>query len=92
MKPLIALITAALLMLMALTAQAQKATPPATAKSVAALPTAKPKPRVMVALVFGQSNAGNWGESPKTAGPSVYFFFRGEFGRARDPLRGATSA
>jgi hypothetical protein len=43
----------------------------------------------MVALVFGQSNAGNWGESRKVAGPRVLYFFRGRFGRARDPLPGA---
>jgi hypothetical protein len=87
MKPLITLTLIASFLLMALPAHAQNATPPAPRKTAA---TAKPfKPRVMVALVFGQSNAGNWGESPLTAGPNVFNFFRGEFGRARDPLRGA---
>lgn len=43
----------------------------------------------MVALVFGQSNAGNWGESRRTAGPRVLNFFRGRYSRARDPLAGA---
>jgi hypothetical protein len=43
----------------------------------------------MVALVFGQSNAGNWGESRRIAGPRVFSFFRGRFARARDPLPGA---
>jgi hypothetical protein len=43
----------------------------------------------MVALVFGQSNAGNWGESRRTAGPRVFSFFRGRIARARDPLPGA---
>ena len=64
-------------------------------KSVAQ-PAAKPaaksaaqSPRVMVALVFGQSNAGNWGESPLTAGPRVFSFFRGRLARAKDPLPGA---
>jgi Carbohydrate esterase, sialic acid-specific acetylesterase len=51
---------------------------------------APPKPpRVMVALVFGQSNAGNWGESRRTAGPRVFTFFRGRYARAKDPLPGA---
>jgi hypothetical protein len=49
----------------------------------------KRPPRVMVALVFGQSNAGNWGESRRIAGPRVYSFFRGRYERARDPLPGA---
>ncbi len=43
----------------------------------------------MVALVFGQSNAGNWGESRRVAGPRVFNFFRGRYERARDPLPGA---
>lgn len=47
------------------------------------------RPRVMVALVFGQSNAGNWGESQRVAGPRVFNFFRGRYERARDPLPGA---
>lgn len=89
MKPLITLTLIASFLLMALPAHAQKATPPPTRKPVAAKPTTTPKPHVMVALVFGQSNAGNWGESSKTAGPNVFFYFRGEFGRAKDPLRGA---
>jgi hypothetical protein len=48
-----------------------------------------PRPRTMVALVFGQSNAGNWGETARISGPRVFAFFRGRFGRARDPLPGA---
>jgi hypothetical protein len=53
-------------------------------------PTSQPpRSRTMVALVFGQSNAGNWGESRKLAGPRVLYFFRGQSGRARDPLPGA---
>ncbi len=43
----------------------------------------------MVALVFGQSNAGNWGERPISAGPNVFVFFRGRYEPARDPLPGA---
>ncbi len=60
---------------------------PAHAQSPA--PTRSARPRVMVALVFGQSNAGNWGESRRTAGPRVLSFFRGRYSRARDPLPGA---
>ena len=50
---------------------------------------AQVKPRRMVALVFGQSNAANFGESRRKAGVGVYYFFRGRFGRAQDPLPGA---
>lgn len=67
--------------------------PPATGAPVQAhspAPTAAmQRPRVMVALVFGQSNAGNWGEGRRTAGPRVFSFFRSRFARARDPLPGA---
>jgi hypothetical protein len=87
MKHLIALTLVVSIMLMALPAHAQTATPPAVRKPTATAKTAKP--RLMVALVFGQSNAGNWGESAKSAGPNVFFFFRGQFGRAKDPLPGA---
>ena len=70
------LLLLALLLMSSLAAQPALAAPP------------KP-PRVMVALVFGQSNAGNWGESRRSAGPRVFYFFRGRFGRAKDPLPGA---
>ena len=43
----------------------------------------------MVALVFGQSNAANFGESRRTAGPRVSVFANGKFVRAADPLPGA---
>ncbi len=90
MKPLIAITLALSFVLMAWPARAQTATPPATRKPIAtAKPVSSPKLRVMVALVFGQSNAGNWGESAKTAGRGVFYFFRGQFGRAKDPLPGA---
>lgn len=46
--------------------------------------------KLMVALVFGQSNAANHGESPQAAGENVYTFYRGNVYRARDPLPGAT--
>ena len=46
--------------------------------------------RTMVALVFGQSNAGNSGESHGQAHPGVYEFYRGQIYRAQDPLLGAT--
>jgi hypothetical protein len=44
----------------------------------------------MVALVFGQSNAGNGGESAGPAHPGVFEFYRGNLVEARDPLLGAT--
>jgi len=75
----------------ALHAQVPKpATPatPAPTMTAAATP-AKPQPRIMVALVFGQSNAANFGETRKTAGPLVQTFFRGRWARAKDPLPGA---
>lgn len=43
----------------------------------------------MVALVFGQSNAANFGESRRKSRAGVFYFFRGRFGRAQDPLPGA---
>ncbi len=45
--------------------------------------------RVMVALVFGQSNASNVGESRKRASEGVLNFFEGKLYRAEDPLLGA---
>ena len=47
------------------------------------------QPRIMVALVFGQSNAANFGESRHISGPGVYNLYRGWMYYARDPLRGA---
>jgi hypothetical protein len=45
--------------------------------------------RVMVALVFGQSNSANFGETPRTAKEGVYSFYRGKLYLAQDPLPGA---
>jgi hypothetical protein len=45
--------------------------------------------RIMVALVFGQSNAANSGETPGTGNPAVYEFYNGRLYQARDPLLGA---
>lgn len=45
---------------------------------------------LMVALVFGQSNATNSGEVRYASQENVYNFYRGKFYRARDPLLGAT--
>ena len=45
--------------------------------------------RVMVALVFGQSNAANFGESPLQAREGVYNFYQGKLYAAHDPLLGA---
>jgi len=47
------------------------------------------KQRVMVAVVFGQSNSANTGETPKGATGDVYNFYRGTLYRAEDPLLGA---
>ncbi len=54
-------------------------------------PTPKPPPKLnqMVALVFGQSNAANFGETRHKSRIGVYYFFRGRYGRAADPLPGA---
>jgi hypothetical protein len=46
--------------------------------------------RVMVALVFGQSNSGNHGETILRPENEVYNFFRGRCYRAEDPLLGTT--
>jgi hypothetical protein len=44
--------------------------------------------KLMVALVFGQSNAGNFGNEPMEAAAGVYSFYRGRCYRAKDPLPG----
>lgn len=46
--------------------------------------------RTMVALVFGQSNSGNHGETLYTPRKAVYNFFDGRCYKAVDPLLGAT--
>lgn len=46
--------------------------------------------RTMVALMFGQSNAGNSGETHGAIVAGVFEFHRGRFYEARDPLLGAT--
>lgn len=43
----------------------------------------------MIALVFGQSNAANSGQSPGQASDQVYAFFEGHLYPAQDPLPGA---
>lgn len=48
--------------------------------------SAAPKGRTMVALVFGQSNAGNSGETAAGEFRGVYEFYRGRIYDARDPL------
>ena len=45
--------------------------------------------RTMVALVFGQSNAGNSGESLAREHAGVYEFYKGKIYVAQDPLLGA---
>jgi hypothetical protein len=68
-------------------AVAAGSTPPTPAPTRAA-PRAR-QPRVMVALVFGQSNAANFGQTRYKSGPGVYNFYNGYLYYARDPLRGA---
>lgn len=46
--------------------------------------------RTMVALVFGESNGANEGESPRVAGERVFNVFNGRIFRAEDPLLGST--
>lgn len=46
--------------------------------------------RLMVALVLGQSNAANHGETRHRSGPGVYNFYRGKVYHALDPMLGAT--
>jgi hypothetical protein len=48
--------------------------------------------RLMVAVVFGQSNAANHGESPRRAANGVYSYYRGRCYEARDPLPGASGS
>jgi hypothetical protein len=43
----------------------------------------------MVALVFGQSNAANFGETRRKANANVFVFHNGKLTRASDPLPGA---
>ncbi len=50
---------------------------------------AKANGRLMVALVFGQSNSANFGLTQKASIPGVYSFNKGRCFRAADPLPGA---
>jgi hypothetical protein len=43
----------------------------------------------MVALVFGQSNSANYGETPYKSRQSVHNFYKGKLYPAEDPLLGA---
>ena len=45
--------------------------------------------KLMVALVFGQSNSANFGLTPKRSAHSVYSFYKGKCYLAADPLPGA---
>lgn len=45
--------------------------------------------RLMVALVFGQSNSANFGLTLRTSKPGVYSFYMGKCFQAADPLPGA---
>jgi hypothetical protein len=68
-------------------ASAHAQTPPPRRTRVTPTP-ARPE-RVMVALVFGQSNAANYGETRRTAGPRVQVLTASGLQRASDPLPGA---
>lgn len=46
--------------------------------------------RLMVAIVFGQSNSANYGERPMAARGEVYTFYEGICFHASDPLPGAS--
>jgi hypothetical protein len=61
-----------------------------TADRAAVSLPATPPGRTMVALVFGQSNAGNSGETRAPSVRGIYEFYRGRIYEARDPLLGAT--
>jgi len=58
-------------------------------RAPAMLPKTAPG-RTMVALVFGQSNAGNSGETRGAPHPGVFELHRGRIYEARDPLLAAT--
>ena len=61
----------------------------ATGDRIEAPLEALPAGPMMVALVFGQSNAGNSGETRAGESASVYELYRGRLYPARDPLLGA---
>ena len=48
--------------------------------------------RLMVALVLGQSNAANHGETRASVPENVYSFYHGQCYRAQDPLPGASGS
>src|SRR2546425_3481295 len=48
-----------------------------------------PARRIMVALVFGQSNSSNSGQTRRTARERVYNYYQGKLYLAQDPLLGA---
>lgn len=49
-----------------------------------------PDKNTMIALTFGQSNAGNRGQTPYTPHNTVLNYYEGKLYRAKDPLLGAT--
>ena len=68
----------------------RKQTRPASPMQRAEVPISSVRSnRVMVALVFGQSNSANFGESPHKAREGVYNFYKGKLYAAQDPLLGA---
>jgi hypothetical protein len=51
-------------------------------------PGEAPSPKAMVALVVGEANADNFGESPVVAAERVYDFYKGRLYKAEEPLLG----
>jgi len=58
------------------------------AREEASLPTLQVGRKVMIAVVFGQSNASNVGETKRRSHERVLNFFEGKLFRAEDPLLG----
>jgi len=86
----VALLVTLMVLLFPGSAEAAKQRPPTRTPSRTA--TAVRPLRTMVALVFGQSNAANYGESRHTADRRVSVLFGGRFYPAADPLPGADGA
>lgn len=63
---------------------------PLSAPDVQTTPTQDPT--IMVALIFGQSNAANFDEAPHTSGPNVFMVKGGQLLPAADPISEANGA
>lgn len=87
MRPLFASFFVLAFVLFPASAEAARKRPPTRTPAPTAT-VARPL-RTMVALVFGQSNAANYGETRHTADRRVSVFFDGRLLPAADPLPGA---